>query len=400
LSKSINTEQIKFIGLEKTHSDVNKVGDCIQNEEALLSFEIGDSFRLDIAEPECEFRVGALQSTKAEKEQVLPHEQFRLLYAYFKDMASEPLLTPKQEIEISSQIKKCEAMEMRIKAILDELSKARIRRSEEISKKNIKRKALSNHVQRLNALGRAYSEKAKGLRERFVKSNLKLVISMAKRNTGRGLPLSDLIQEGNLGLIKAVEGFDHTKGYKFSTYALWWIHQAMSRALLNQVKAIRVPVYVFEKAIKAYRIHSMLYKKTCRKPMPEEVAAKVGISTEAVKWILDATNKVVHLDSPIWDGEKTTLLEFITDDDSPTQDSITAMGMLTQRIREAILILTPREREIIRMRFGIDREATCTLDEIGKRFSLSRERIRQIELEALKKLAASKLGEALRSFLE
>lgn len=338
-----------------------------------------------------------------EKHKWTPDEQFRLLYSYFKDMSVEPLLTAKEEVSVSSKIKKCESRAMDMRRIVERNTNGSINLVKGLrGKKRIEKiKLIEKRVEHLNGYKRAYLEKANLFKERFVKANLRLVVSIGKRYMGRGLPLSDLIQEGNVGLMRAVERFDHTKGYKFSTYASWWIHQAISRALLDQTRTIRVPVYVLEQASKVYRISSTLHKELGRKPMPEEVAEEAGISVEGVKRILDATtNDAVRLDTPILDGEKATLLDFVADDGSPAPDSVMAMDGLMKRLRESFAILTPREEEIIRLRFGIDKESTYTLDEIGKRFDLTRERIRQIEKAALEKLQRSDAGNVLASFLK
>jgi RNA polymerase primary sigma factor len=394
--------ETKYAEFEDSDPGVNELEDFIQeDEEGFPPLGIKDNLMLDIEEPEFDFEIRETEPIEEQQEEEwTPDEHFRLLYVYFKNMAVEPLLTPREEIEVSAKIKKCEAKAKEIKNILDKTLNGKDIKGKRNGHRNGMEKELAKRIERLTAFRKAYIEKAKELKERFVKANLRLVVSIAKRYMGRGLPLSDLIQEGNVGLMRAVERFDHTKGYKFSTYASWWIHQAISRSLLDQTRTIRVPVYVLEQASKVYRISSMLHKEMGKKPLPEEVAERAGISVEGVKRILESTNDAVRLDSPILDGEKTTLLDFIADEDSPAPDSIMAKGALTKRIREALSLLTPREEEIVRLRFGIDQESTYTLDEIGKKFDLTRERIRQIEKRALEKLATSELGEILRSFLE
>jgi RNA polymerase sigma factor (sigma-70 family) len=348
---------------------------------------------IDIEETESDFESAELQSKENIKDLWTSEEQFRLLNTYFKEVGTEPLLTQKEEIELSEKIKRYEARAREIKTLLSKLSK------EGIVKRNGKEKRLKR-MKRLDALIKAYSERAKGLKERFMKANLRLVISMARKYVGRGLPLADLIQEGNVGLIKAIEGFDHTKGYKFSTYAVHWILRSIIRALHEQKRTIKVPVYVLEKANGVNRISSMLQKEMGREPTPEEIAEKSESRVGVVKRILESRSDVVRLDTPIMNGEKTTLLEFIPDRELAAPDTIIANGELTQRMTKALTLLTHREQEVIKMRFGIGCEIEYTLDEIGKHFGLTRERIRQIEKEGFKKLATSEMGEELMSFLE
>ncbi len=402
-----------------------EINDILEDEDIFIPIEIEDKIISDIVEPD--FSLTEPQKDEpGEEKKWTADEEFRLLQVYFREMGTEPLLTPKEEIEVSAKIKKCEAKARERKKILEQvlnkklgeclddmvvelsgISKRRIERGVKLfnrrrlpKRMNLKWRVTPNCVNRSINLTIASLKRAREFKERFVKANLRLVVSIAKRYMGRGLPLPDLIQEGNVGLMRAVERFDHTKGYKFSTYASWWIHQAISRALLDQTRTIRVPVYVLEQASKVHRISSMLHKETGRKPLPEEISQKSGISVEGVKRILESTSDVVHLDSPILDGEKATLLDFIPDEGSPTPDSAVARATLNEKIKEALCNLTEREERILKMRFGIGYEATYTLDEIGKYFSLTRERIRQIEKRALEKLEDSEIGGMLKSFLE
>ncbi|MEE2975760.1 MAG: sigma-70 family RNA polymerase sigma factor [Thermodesulfobacteriota bacterium] len=365
------------------------------NTESSGSGELDDKALLE------EYQKATLRNvnSQSKKKDWVPDEQYRLLYVYFKDMSLEPLLKSKQEVEVSSKIKKCEANALHFQELIDKIRTSKISQPE--NKKLISLKGgKKRRVVEFEGFVRAYTNLANRLKERFVKANLRLVVSIAKRYIGRGLALQDLIQEGNVGLMRAVERFDHTKGFKFSTYASWWIHQAISRALLDQTRTIRVPVYVLEQASKVFKASTALQKELGRKPTPLEIAERVGISLDGVKRILESTNEVVQLDTPVFDGEKATLLDFIPDEGSPVPDKIVAESSLTERIKGALKALTPREEEIIKMRFGIDMESTYTLDEIGKKFDLTRERIRQIEKKALEKLAKSDIGEVLKSFLE
>lgn len=369
----------------------HSIGGLFEKEEPLLDL-LEDESLPDRTEAEFNTQLASprTKTQKAESED----QELRLLKIYFKDMGNHTIFTPKEEIEVSVKIKKCEVRVREIERTLEVVNKSKL--EVVLNDGN----SIPRRVQRLTALKKAYLDKTKEFKERFIKANLRLVIHIAKKYKGRGLSFIDLIQEGNLGLIKAVEKFDHTKGCKFSTYATWWIYQAISRAIVDQTRTIRVPVYVLEKASKVYRISSMLHKKMGREPMPEEIAEKVEIPVESVKWILEAEKNIAYLDSPIFYGEKATLLEFIYDELSPASDSVVAKAALTLRIRDALSILTPREEEIVRMRFGIDQETPHSLDEIGRKYSLTRERIRQIEKEALRKLMNSEIGEVLRGFLE
>jgi RNA polymerase primary sigma factor len=335
----------------------------------------------------------------------VPNEEFRLLYLYFKDMSDEQLLTAEEEVRISKEIKKWERRAEKLESLLVGLS--RKLGVEPITEGNLVSLGIApdllKRVSRIRSTMAMCKERSKQLKERFIKANLRLVVSIAKRYSGRGLPLTDLIQEGNIGLMRAVDRFDPTRGYKFSTYASWWIHQAISRSLLDQTRIVRIPVYVLEQANKVQRVSNEMQNKLGRKPHAEEVAKATGVSIEGVRQILSGTTDVVYLDSPIkegdWrqEGEQKTLMDFLADEESPPPDYALERLSLTPTIREALSTLSPKEEEIVRMRFGIDQENIYTLDEIGKMFGLTRERIRQIEKGALKKLSKGGTGEFLKN---
>lgn len=391
--------ETKKINFEERLPDLNDFEGFVQDEDSYSSYELDDEELLDfeVSEPEIESK--ELETSEPEEEPWTPQEQLRLLYTYFRDMANEPLLTAKEEIEVSAKIKKCEKKAKDIRAIIEKYSKKINGNVKNNGNRHKQRHLQLMRLKVLNALMRVYSDKAKTLKSRFVKANLRLVVTLVQKYIGRGLPLSDLIQEGNIGLMKAVDKFDHTKGYKFSTYASWWILQGASRAQHEQGRTIRIPVYLLEQSKKVYGIYAALHKEMGRKPLPEEISKKAGLSIELVKGILKAANDATSLDSPILNGEKTTLLDFVSDEGSHAPDSALATASLKQSLKDALTFLTDREKEIVCLRFGIDQKSTYTLDEIGRRFELTRERIRQIEKAALEKIAQSELGDVLKSFL-
>jgi RNA polymerase primary sigma factor len=393
------------------NTELSKVFEGCQTDEFEESYEQDgiinpieseDEFLLDTPDPEVETQnTDSLGESRKERAQ---NEDVRLLQSYMKEVGGERLFTTKKEIRVAAKIKSCEARVREIKAALEKLLGTNLGGgSKELTLENFQ--VLSHRgskiiVPRLIALMESYSKKVIDLKATFIKANLRLVLVFTKRYLGRGLPLPDLIQEGNIGLMKAVDRFDHTLGYKFSTYASWWINQGMMRAIFDQTGTINVPVYVLEQAAKVHKASSMLFNENDRKPLPEEISKKSGISLEGVKRALESTKYAVSLDRSIIREEKTTLMELISDKNSSTADSIIAGTNLSEKLKEALSTLSPREEQIVRMRFGIGYETEHTLDQVGRQFNLTRERIRQIEKRALEKLEDSTVGVVLKSFLE
>jgi len=399
---------INNTGFEDVVDEYSSVqGGYIEDEEISPTIETGEGVEgeLNLNEEDSE------EVKLPDKSEEIPNHDLRLLNDYFKEVGSLPLLTPKEEVEVAAKIKRCEIRAKEIKRVIEIISGKKIGgdiRStvgglKEVSDKTsykLKREKAFKRLGRLLTLFEVYSKKATQFRNRFITANLRLVASIAKRYIGCRLPFMDLIQEGNLGLIKAVERFDYTKGYKFSTYACWWIHQAISRAIFDQTRTIRVPTYVLEKSGKVKNVRSGLEKKTGRNPLPEEIAKKVNMPLEGVKRVLGADEKVIYLDSPIWQGERMTLMDFVPDPNSLPPDSLIAVASLPKSLGEALMKLRPREREVLKMRFGIGYDNTSTLDEVGRHLGLTRERIRQIEKRALERLGKSKFAPALKSLIE
>ncbi|MGB2693043.1 MAG: sigma-70 family RNA polymerase sigma factor [Thermodesulfobacteriota bacterium] len=366
------------------------------NHEMYDSFDQADDFNnieLDInnqTEEEQLVHTRLDDSSEEEKSTTDPSDNYkwtkfeeeRVLYVYFKDLAHEQLLTGDQEKEIAAQIKECNNRVIKIDKQLE--------KSKDID---------SQQKKKLIAYKSRYNRKGEQLKSKFIKANLRLVINIAKRHLGKGLALTDLVQEGNLGLIRAVEKFDHTKGFKFSTYGAWWIHQAVTRALAEKTRTIKVPVYVLEQSSKVFKAKYMLQEELERKPLPKEIAERTRLSIDIVEAVLDGSDKVLSLDNPIKEDRSRTYLDFLPDHDPNGQEYNVDNKNMKGLLSELLTTLSEKEEEIVRMRYGFGNSNVHTLDEIGTKFGVTRERIRQIEKSALKKIALSEKGSKLKGYL-
>ena len=295
---------------------------------------------------------------------------------YLKEIGKVPLLAPDEEIELAQKMS------------AGNLAKEQLEEAEEGS--------LSPEDQaELKKLAKA----GDAAKQKLAEANLRLVVSIAKRYVGRGMLFLDLIQEGNLGLIKAVEKFDYTKGYKFSTYATWWIRQAITRAIADQARTIRIPVHMVETINKVIRVSRQLLQELGHDPSPDEIAEEMNMPVDKVREILKIAQEPVSLETPIGEEEDSHLGDFIPDEDASEPSEAASFTLLKEQLVDVLSTLTPREEKVLKLRFGIEDGRTRTLEEVGKEFNVTRERIRQIEAKALRKLRHPSRSKKLKDFL-
>lgn len=305
---------------------------------------------------------------------------------YLKEIGKVPLLSADEEIELAQNMEDGAVATKKINVL-----KGRIDGASEEEKAEIKEeiKTLQRDV-----------DKGADAKKRLAEANLRLVVSIAKRYVGRGMLFLDLIQEGNLGLIKAVEKFDYKKGYKFSTYATWWIRQAITRAIADQARTIRIPVHMVETINKLIRVSRQLLQELGREPSPEEIAKEMNMPVERVREILKISQEPVSLETPIGEEEDSHLGDFIKDDNVPVPADAAAFTLLKEQLEEVLGTLTEREQKVLTLRFGLEDGRARTLEEVGKEFNVTRERIRQIEAKALRKLRHPSRSRKLKDYLE
>ena len=377
MSDALESIDMESDELDRLYEELEKAGIELQGAEALAApAESEEEFSEDAVE---EVTKEELEDTESLAEGFAIDDPVRM---YLKEIGKVDLLTPDEEVELAKKMQAGMEAKEKIKE-LDE----RQRNGEQIDEKEYQalRKAIRG------------GENAK---KRLSEANLRLVVSIAKRYVGRGMLFLDLIQEGNLGLIKAVEKFDYHKGFKFSTYATWWIRQAITRAIADQARTIRIPVHMVETINKLIRVSRQLLQELGREPTPEEIAAELDMPVERVREILKISQEPVSLETPIGEEEDSHLGDFIQDDNVPVPAEAAAQTLLKEQLDEVLDTLTEREQKVLRLRFGMDDGRARTLEEVGKEFDVTRERIRQIEAKALRKLRHPSRSRKLRDYLD
>ena len=376
MSDALESIDMESDELDRLYEELEKAGIELQGAEVLAApAESEEEFSEDAVE---EVTKEELEDTESLAEGFAIDDPVRM---YLKEIGKVDLLTPDEEVELAKKMQAGMEAKEKIKE-LDE----RQRNGEQIDEKEYQalRKAIRG------------GENAK---KRLSEANLRLVVSLAKRYVGRGMLFLDLIQEGNLGLLKAVEKFDCTKGFKFSTYATWWIRQAITRAIADQARTIRIPVHMVETINKVIRVSRQLLQELGHDPQPEEIAEEMNMPVERVREILKIAQEPVSLETPIGEEEDSHLGDFIPDDDALEPAEAASFTLLKEQLVEVLKTLTPREEKVLRLRFGIEDGRTRTLEEVGKEFNVTRERIRQIEAKALRKLRHPSRSKKLKDFL-
>ena len=355
-----------FEDIEVTPEEIERLYDIFEKE----SIELVEDLDKELEE---------IEVSKEELEDLSVPEGINIddhVKMYLKEIGKVNLLTPEEELSLAKRMADGETAKEQIEEIGENI--------DEDSKKQID-------------LLIADGEKAK---KSLAEANLRLVVSIAKRYVGRGMLFLDLIQEGNLGLIKAVDKFDHTKGYKFSTYATWWIRQAITRAIADQARTIRIPVHMVETINKLVRVSRQLVQELGREPTPEELAKELNMPVDKVREISKISQEPVSLETPIGEEEDSHLGDFIPDEDAPAPSEAASFVLLKEQLGAVLETLSEREAKVLRLRFGLDDGRARTLEEVGKEFDVTRERIRQIEAKALRKLRHPSRSKKLKDFLD
>ena len=357
-----------FEDIEVTPEEIERLYDVFEKE----SIELVEDLDKELEE---------IEVSKEELEDLSVPEGINIddhVKMYLKEIGKVNLLTPEEELSLAKRMADGEKAKEQLEEIGEEID-------EELRDKiNMIRKIV-------------HGEKAK---KSLAEANLRLVVSIAKRYVGRGMLFLDLIQEGNLGLIKAVDKFDYTKGYKFSTYATWWIRQAITRAIADQARTIRIPVHMVETINKLVRVSRQLVQELGREPTPEELAKELNMPVDKVREISKISQEPVSLETPIGEEEDSHLGDFIPDEDAPAPSEAASFVLLKEQLGAVLETLSEREAKVLRLRFGLDDGRARTLEEVGKEFDVTRERIRQIEAKALRKLRHPSRSKKLKDFLD